>query len=666
MNWINMLPWYQWLIFAIVPPLIFLLYFLKLRRVQVEVPSTYLWSRTVEDLHVNSIWQRLRNNILLWLQLLAILLLAISCLNPGCEGTQLVGERFIFVVDRSASMSATDTEQGTTRLEEAKRQVLIAIDQMKSTDAAMVISFSDNANVEQSYTKNKTLLRKKVAAITQTQRGSDLKEALLAASGLANPGRVSDKESGIDVQVADALAAKMLVFTDGAVKKIARFQMGNLTTEYRPIGNLAAVTPNVGITALSINDQLEDSSQVQVFARIQNSGLEATTVGLSLMVDGKLGDARRLSVDGLSQSSVNFDLANTASIIDRSIPIELRIDDDDDYLQDNVASTVLNPPRMLNVLVLSDDPGFLEYAMTTDRLKKFAITEFQKRSYVKTDEYKNNAILGKYDLVVYDQCQPETMPPCSTAFFGALPVEDWSVDKSIDATPILDVNSAHPIMFDLQMGAVNILSSMVLKGPQGATPLLQSTEGPVMMVGPRASFEDLVIGFPLTKVTEDGEVDINTDWPKNLSFPFFVQNMTLALGGVSQLGGARNFEPGELVRVRPRLPFPSIIVKTPTGQQETIEAGSDKRFVFTQTDECGVYEVTDSTDKEVDHLFTVNLLDPTESDIAVREKLEIGFEEVSGTRGNEQVRLDAWTWLVLVGLVVITIEWYIYNKRVFI
>ena len=77
--WIpNMLPWYQWAVFATVPLLIFLLYFLKLRRVPLEVPSTYLWSRTVEDLHVNSLWQRLRNNLLLWLQLLAVGLLALS------------------------------------------------------------------------------------------------------------------------------------------------------------------------------------------------------------------------------------------------------------------------------------------------------------------------------------------------------------------------------------------------------------------------------------------------------------------------------------------------------------------------------------------------------------------------------------------------------------
>ena len=132
MNWINMLTWGQWLVVALVPPLIFLLYFLKLRRMPLEVPSTYLWSRTVEDLHVNTIWQRLRKNILLLLQLLTVLLLALSCLNPGCEGTQLSGERFILIVDRSASMSATDTPTGISRLEEAKRQMIIAVDQMKS------------------------------------------------------------------------------------------------------------------------------------------------------------------------------------------------------------------------------------------------------------------------------------------------------------------------------------------------------------------------------------------------------------------------------------------------------------------------------------------------------------------------------------------------------
>lgn len=66
-------PW-QWMLLLSVPIGIVLLYFLKLRREPVEVPSTFLWSRTIEDLHVNSLLQRLRRSLLLFLQLMVVLL----------------------------------------------------------------------------------------------------------------------------------------------------------------------------------------------------------------------------------------------------------------------------------------------------------------------------------------------------------------------------------------------------------------------------------------------------------------------------------------------------------------------------------------------------------------------------------------------------------------
>ena len=72
-----------WAALLAVPPFIILLYFLKLKRQPLEVPSTYLWSRTIEDLHVNSIWQRLRQSLLLFLQLLLLMLVIIACLQPG-------------------------------------------------------------------------------------------------------------------------------------------------------------------------------------------------------------------------------------------------------------------------------------------------------------------------------------------------------------------------------------------------------------------------------------------------------------------------------------------------------------------------------------------------------------------------------------------------------
>ena len=93
-----------------VPPAIVLLYFLKLKRQPLEVPSTYLWRKSIEDLHVNSIWQRLRQSLLLFLQLLLVLLVMAALVRPGWSGSQLVGDRFIFLVDNSASMQATDVE----------------------------------------------------------------------------------------------------------------------------------------------------------------------------------------------------------------------------------------------------------------------------------------------------------------------------------------------------------------------------------------------------------------------------------------------------------------------------------------------------------------------------------------------------------------------------
>ena len=59
----------------------------------------------------------------------------------------LTGNRFIFLVDNSASMQATDVQP--SRLDEAKRRAGELIDQMSSGDVAMIISFSDTARVEQ-------------------------------------------------------------------------------------------------------------------------------------------------------------------------------------------------------------------------------------------------------------------------------------------------------------------------------------------------------------------------------------------------------------------------------------------------------------------------------------------------------------------------------------
>ena len=116
-------------------------------------------------------------------------------------------------------------------------------------------------------------------------------------------------------------------------------------------------------------------------------------------------------------------------------------------MQDNVTTCVLNPPRMIKALVLTDDRSFLELAMTTDRLQKFSTVEFKDREFVESEEFKENAVLGAYDLVVFDQCTPKTMPSCSTIFIGAIPPKNWKEVKKLETSPVIDVNQSHPVMF---------------------------------------------------------------------------------------------------------------------------------------------------------------------------------------------------------------------------
>src|SRR3954451_617561 len=289
---INMLTWWQWGLLGRVPPAIIALYFLKLRRQPLAVPSTYLWSRTIEDLHVNSLWQRLRQSLLLLLQLLLIALIAITLLRPGWSGSKLQGKRFVFLIDTSASMSATDMYP--SRLDKAKRQAIDFIDQIEPGSAAMVISFSNVAKVEQPFTDNRRLLRSKVELIEQTNRTSELSEALRAASGLANPGQSGDPNNPVDLKTAEAQPAPLYILSDGGFASVPPFKLGNLDPHYmKQAGDKQA---NVAIIAFSTEVNPEKPGRVQAFARLENHADAEAAVEASLYLNNTLLDAKKVSL----------------------------------------------------------------------------------------------------------------------------------------------------------------------------------------------------------------------------------------------------------------------------------------------------------------------------------------------------------------------------------
>jgi hypothetical protein len=650
-DWINMLSWWQWSILAAIPPAVVALYFLKLRRRPVEVPSTYLWHKSIEDLHVNSLWQRLRRNVLLWLQLLLIALAMLALARPGWHGAKLTGHRFVFLIDNSASMQATDV--APTRLDEAKRRALELIDQMASGDAAMVVSFADTARIEQTFTDSHGLLRRGVEGIRATCRATSLSDAMQVAGGLANPGRSEEIRD-------TAMPAKVFIFSDGKFDDVRDFSLGNLEPVFVPIG--AADAANVGILTLSTRRNEVRSDRLQAFARLENFGPRDVSVGLELLLDGRMIDADRMALAAGGTKQVAFDLGSVTSG-----ELTLRTTATDHLAVDNQAYAVISPPRLANVLLVTPGNETLQWALQTAAAAAIAAVQLQPPEFLKTAAYRKQAAARNFDFIVYDRCRPDEMPQANTLFIGAVPpAPGWSAKPTVAEPKIIDVNPAHPIMQWIDLGNVELAEAAPLVVPRGGSVLVDSDVGPMLAIAPREAFEDAALGFAILaeKPVAGGKPEIFylTNWPRRASFPIFALNLLKYFGGQRESTDSGSLLPGQPVTIRVPSDRTRLAVETPRGRVE-IRPIRPGEFSFTGTDVPGVYQVRDG--ENIVRRFAVNLFDRRESDIRPRAELavHIGHVKVAAQTAWTAARREIWRTLLGLGLVVLSLEWYIYWKR---
>jgi hypothetical protein len=656
---INTLSPWQWAVLALIPPAIIALYFLKLRRDPVDVPSTYLWRRSFEELNANSLWQKLRRNLLLWLQLLAVLLAALALLRPGWKGSQLAGNRFIILIDHSASMSATDMEP--SRLEVAKSRARDVIEQMPAGSSAMLISFSDQARVVQEFTDNRRLLRQRLASIKPTERSTSLAEALKLAAGLAHPGRSESDDP--EASVTTAMPVTLYIFSDGRLSHVDDFSLGNLEPIYVPLGR--PDTGNLAITALSVRRSASGPARLLVFVRAANISPSPAKARLELSRDGSLLDAAELQFAPDAAESVVFELAD-----DEPRALTLTLAATDALAGDNVAHVAVNASRHGKVLLVTPGNPPLAWALETSQASGLVDMETVNPTRLATEAYRHSADAGDYDLIVFDRCRPESMPQANTLWIGQIPPhsrwENGESAKRVSAPQILDTEHTHPLMQSVQLDNVLIGESLIVKPPAGGRVLVDSTAGALMAIAPRGPFLDLVLGFEIVHSSPEGD-SFNTNWPLGkLSYPTFFLNVLSRMGGSVHGDTSSPLRPGQPAVLRGADEGSRVKVTRPAGQNELLQAGRGGTVTFHATDASGIYEVTHE-DRRVER-FAVSLLDPRESDLRTdpQGSVRIGYVDIAGQANWEPARREAWRGLLLLALAVLMVEWYIYNRRVWI
>ena len=680
-----------WAALAAVPAGIIALYFLKLRRRPVQVSSTLLWRKSLEDLHVNSLFQRLRKNLLLALQLLAVLLAMLALLGPRMKGSAGGGQRYILTIDNSASMSATDV--APNRLAKAKSEAIKVVDALGSDDLAMVLTFADRARVVASYTGNKRQLRERIRSIAPTESTTSLRDALVVAAGLADPARDFNADKPAGSYPTEYEAPKLLIYTDGGFPDVAGISLGHLDPEIVVIGPNPTPAPaavpgspgkatdpsdNLAILALQAARNDEKPELYQVFGRVHNYRAEDVATEARLFrrdpakpdAPGTLVDAVALTIPAQSDQAFKFDLPDPGA---PGADLEVRLDSRDALPLDDHAFVAIAPPRKAQVLVVTPGDKYLLDALQTPALSPIADVVVVTPEASKAEAVAREVAAGKFDLVIYDKNRPDAPPAATALYLGALPPGKLYEDaKTLEGPIILDWNVAHPLMqYIRDLAQVRILKAVGVEPPPGSTRLIESNLGPLAFVAPREGYSDVVIGF----APVDGTA-INTDWVRYYSFPLFLYNAVRVLGNARDAAGGDLHAPGQPVTLRAESSPPEITVTPPpaSGLPITLKRTPQGTFVFNAADATGLYHARWGKDSGT--AFAVNLLDPRESDLAPRglappgasesSKIQLGVTSVTATRRRAPARKDLWKPLALLALGVVLFEWYIYNRRVYL
>ncbi len=604
---------------------ILLLYMLRLRRREVLISSTFLWRQVVQDTEANTPWQRLRRNLLLFLQLLILLLLALALARPFITVPTISAGKIALLVDASASMTATDV--GESRFAAALEQARQIVNNMNPQDIISLIRVADIAEPLTSYTADKNELRRAIDAMTVSQGAADWDTALtLAAAGAAGAEHFS-----------------IVMITDGGVGAAASLPANIPQPIYVPVGESAN---NVGITALATRALAGQAPQL--FAQVTNYGDASADISLVIRLDDVLRLSRSGSIPPRSQLPIPFGEPITEPF--ETLSATLTFDNDiEDFLElDNHAWAVQNEINTRRVYYVSSNENlFLEQAL---------------RSLPGVQTFRGNAenrsLPGEaFDLYVFDNWLPNSLPagdmlivnpPNSTSLF--------TVGAQLEATDeiaVADEESAIASFVDLD--EMSLLQYRAVSADWART-LFQAEEGAILLAGETNARQIAILPFDL----RDSNLPLLIAWPvlmANLMDWFSPADIVSLPDGLSV---------GDVLMISPPLLAESIRITTPDGSVRELPATGD-RVAFANTEQLGLYRLEILQDGEVTSAqsFAVNLFGAGESDIKPlpEAELQLGGGMVAAAADEQLGTQEFWMWLALAALLLLAIEWVVYHRR---
>jgi Ca-activated chloride channel homolog len=608
------------LAFAFIIPLILLLYFMRPKRQERTIGSTFLWQQALQNLQASQPWQRLRMTPLLLLQLLAAAVLILVLARPAILTGSALGGNTIVILQASASMQATDV--APNRFESARSTLSDFIDELGAGDQLSLMTMARTPRVLIANSQDKNQLKAALRTAYVTNQDADLEQALSLALSLG----------------ASRANTQILIVGDGHVMNSQQVLISPLPVRYLQIGTDA---PNAALLALAARPL---QGKLYANAQIANYSKQSRSLPIELYADGRLVGVQTLALAPGVSGTVQW-----GPLAPETRMIHAHIVSQDPLSVDHDAWALVGSSQRGRVLLVTKSNVFLERGLRS--LPNVNLYETTPDKYVNT---------GSYDLTIFDGYQPPTLPsgnlffvnpPNGSGLFGSsgptLHISQVSAGSTQSQLSLLlntavDVSSIHTIRASHQLQAASWLQTV-----------LAAPETPLLLAGENDNRRVAVLGFDL----HDSDLPLQSAWPillYNLSSWFLPQPVS----------GNGQVLAGQPVTVQP----------WPGAEQVTV-TGPDKQAVKVgppfpvqpdaATDQVGLYQVTQSVrGQDLNGAFTVNLFNPTQSNLAPASQLPIAHSARFATGGNavtHQFR-EIWPWIAAVLLLVLCAEWWLFSR----
>ena len=634
---------------------IVVLYILRLRLRRQPVSTLLFWNQIFEEKRPRSIWQQLRHLLSLLMQLAFLALLVAALIDPFWSWERLQARRIVLVIDNSASMNAA---HGTgSRLDEAKRQARNLISGLRLRDQMAIVSASSAARVEVGLTGHQKTLRTALQSIQPTDGPTRANQAIQLGRRL----------------LAEHENAQVIVLSDGCFSTAE-----NQSLQQQNDVQLMLVgqsSDNLAITNYQVRRSLNDPIGYQVLVEVSNYSEQALSCQLELTLgaDRQIVDVIPLSLEPDEVWRTTIDHTSAEGGILRAT-----LDHADALPVDNQAVALLPERKPIPVILVTAGSLFLQRVFEAIPLVQLTMTQ------TIPERVARNAILVLHEKV------PDKLPGGRVLVIGPNRSCDlWEVSEPLETPIVTHQNSDSPLMTHVSLDNVLMPQARAMQWKIDTTTLLSSLdETPLYVAAEPPGGKLLGLNVELAQ----------GDLPLRIAFPVMMTNaINWFLGNEGRLREA--VASGELVEVdlAPLMQKEDSVTDSVDREQDSALIASedastqlpgDRQLVLRsplrdirplppgvqQTtvgplDQCGVWTILDQTDQQEDAAsaadqpgglqLACNLANSQESDLRPIQASSQGTRAgVPGVGGR-----PIWFYLIVLAFVLITVEWYLYQRR---